>query len=180
MRRYLRSMWFDQTGFAWVPPSPNLRTLDQAILYPGVATIEGANVSVGRGTDMPFEVVGAPWIDGKALADWLTRRGIAGVRIEATSFTPREWVYPGQICNGVRITLTDRDRLDSPLLGLELMAALWRLHPDRFQIDRTLGLVGSRTSLDAVKAGGDPKEIASSWRPGLDDFLANRKRFLLY
>jgi uncharacterized protein YbbC (DUF1343 family) len=142
--------------------------------------VEGANVSVGRGTDMPFEVVGAPWIDGKALADWLNRRGIAGVRIEATSFTPREWVYPGQACNGVRIALSDRDRLDSPLLGLELMAALWRLHPDRFQIDRTLGLLGSRASLDAVKAGGDPKEIAASWQPGLDDFTARRRPYLLY
>ena len=180
MRRYLRPMWFDQTGFTWIPPSPNLRTLDQAILYPAVAMIEGANVSVGRGTDMPFEVVGAPWIDGKALADWLGRRGIAGVRIEATSFSPRQWVYPGQLCNGVRLTLTDRDRLDSPLLGLELMAALWRLHPDRFQIDRTLGLLGSRASLDAVKAGGDPKEIAASWQPGLDDFVARRRRHLLY
>ena len=180
MRRYLRSMWFDQTGFAWVAPSPNLRTLDQAILYPGVAMIEGANVSVGRGTDMPFEVVGAPWIDGKALADRLNRRAIAGVRIEATSFTPREWVYPGQVCNGVRITLTDRNRLDTPLLGLELMAALWNLHPDRFQIDRTLGLLGSRASLEAVKAGGDPKEIARSWQPGLDDFAARRSSHLLY
>jgi uncharacterized protein YbbC (DUF1343 family) len=129
---------------------------------------------------MPFEVVGAPWIDGKALADRLNRRAIAGVRIEATSFTPREWVYPGQVCSGIRITLTDRNRLDSPLLGLELMAALWSLYPDRFQIDRTLGLLGSRASLAAVKAGGDPKEIARSWQPGLDDFMARRSSQLLY
>jgi uncharacterized protein YbbC (DUF1343 family) len=180
MRSYLRPMWFDQTGFAWVAPSPNLRTLQQAILYPGVAMIEGANVSVGRGTDMPFEVVGAPWIDGKALADLLNKRGVSGVRIEPVSFTPREWVYPGQVCNGVRITLTDRDRLDSPLLGLELMAALWRLHGDRFQIDRTVGMLGSRASLDAVKAGGDPKDIAQSWQPGIDDFVQRRKKYLLY
>ena len=180
MRRYQRPMWFDQTGLVWVPPSPNLRTLDQAILYPGVAMIEGANVSVGRGTEMPFEVVGAPWIDGKALADWLHRRSIAGVRIEATSFTPQQWVYPGEVCRGVRITLTDRDRLDSPLLGLELMTALWRLYPDRFQIDRTLGLLGSRSALAAVKAGGDPKQIARSWQPDLDAFLTRRRHYLLY
>jgi len=142
--------------------------------------VEGANVSVGRGTDMPFEVVGAPWIDGKALADLLNRRGLAGVRIEPATFTPREWVYPGQICNGVRFSLTDRDRLDTPLLGLELMAALWRLHGDRFQIDRTLGLIGSRASLEAVKAGTDPKDIARSWQPGLDDFIQRRKKHLLY
>jgi uncharacterized protein YbbC (DUF1343 family) len=180
MRRYLRPMWFDQTGFTWVPPSPNLRNLTQAALYPGVAMVEGANVSVGRGTDMPFEVVGAPWVDGKALADQLNRRGLSGVRIEPVTFTPREWVYPGQVCNGVRFTLTDRDRLDTPLLGLELMAALWRLHRDRFQIDRTLGLIGSRASLDAVKSGSDPKDIARSWQPGIDDFVQKRKKYLLY
>ncbi len=180
MRRYLRPMWFDQTGFSWVPPSPNLRTLDQAILYPGVGMIEGANVSVGRGTDMPFEVVGAPWIDGKALADLLNTRGIAGVRIEATTFTPRQWVYPGQPCGGIRLTPTDRNRLDTPLLGLELMAALWRLYGGQFQIDRTLGLLGSRASLEAVKAGGDPREIARSWAPGLQAFMATRQKHLLY
>jgi uncharacterized protein YbbC (DUF1343 family) len=180
MRRYQRAMWFDQTGFAWVPPSPNLRNLQQAILYPGVAMIEGANVSVGRGTDWPFEVVGAPWIDGKALADLLNTRSIAGVRIEATTFTPREWVYPGQSCGGIRLSLTDRNRLDSPLLGLELMAALWKLYGSQFQIDRTLGLLGSRASLEAVKAGGDPRVIAASWAPGLDDYLQRRRKHLLY
>jgi uncharacterized protein YbbC (DUF1343 family) len=180
MRRYQRALWFDQTGFAWVPPSPNLRTLDQAILYPAVGMIEAANVSVGRGTDAPFELVGAPWIDGKALADALNTRAIPGVRIEATTFTPREWVYPGQACGGIRITLTDRNRLDSPLLGVELMAALWRLYGSQFQIDRTVSMLGSRASLEAVKAGGDPRDIARSWGPGLDDFLQLRRKHLLY
>jgi uncharacterized protein YbbC (DUF1343 family) len=180
MRGYRRPMWFDQTGFTWVPPSPNLRNLQQTTLYPGVGMIEAANVSVGRGTDMPFEVVGAPWIDGKALADHLNRRGLAGVRIEPVTFTPQQWVYPGQICNGVRFTLTDRDRLDTPLMGLELMAALWRLHGDRFQIDRTVGMLGSRASLDAVKAGGDPKDIAATWQSGIADFLQKRRKHLLY
>ena len=139
-------MWFDQTGFAWVPPSPNLRKLEQAVLYPGVGMVEAANVSVGRGTDTPFELMGAPWIDGKVLADHLNGRRIAGVRFEAATFTPREWVYPGQRCEGVRIVLTDRNRLDSPLLGVELMARtlapLRRPAPDRphAQHDRLAGL----------------------------------------
>lgn len=180
MRGWRRGLWFDETSVSWVPPSPNLRTLQQAVLYPGVAMVEGANVSVGRGTDTPFELVGAPWIDGLALAAALSGRGIAGVRIEATRFTPREWVYPGEACGGVRFTLTDRDRLDSPLLGLELMAALWRLHADRFQIDRTLGLLGSRASLQAIKAGGDPRDVAQAWQPALDAFVARRQRHLLY
>jgi uncharacterized protein YbbC (DUF1343 family) len=180
MRRYQRAMWFDQTGFAWVPPSPNLRKLEQAVLYPGVGMIEAANVSVGRGTDAPFELVGAPWIDGKALANHMNGRRIAGVRFEATSFTPREWVYPGQRCEGVRIVLTDRNRLDSPLLGVELMAALWRLYGDRFQIDRTVGMIGSRASLAAVKALADPRDVAQSWTPGVTEFLTKRQRHLLY
>ena len=180
MRRYDRAMWFDQTGFAWVPPSPNLRKLDQAVLYPGVGMIEGANVSVGRGTDQPFELMGAPWIDGKALADHMNGRKLAGVRFEAATFMPREWAFAGQKCEGVRITLTDRNRLDSPLLGVELMGALWRLHGDRFQIDRTLGMIGSRASLAAVKAQDDPRDIAQSWTPSLTEFRELRQRYLLY
>jgi uncharacterized protein YbbC (DUF1343 family) len=180
MRRYERSMWFDQTGFAWVAPSPNLRKLEQAVLYPGVGMAEAANVSVGRGTDSPFELVGAPWIDGKALADQLNARRIPGVRIEAATFTPREWVYPGQSCGGIRITLTDRNRFDSPLFGIELLSALYRLYGDRFQIDRTVSMIGSRASLDAVKAQTDPREIARSWTPNLDDFRTRREKYLLY
>ena len=150
---------------AWVPPSPNLRKLEQAVLYPGVGMIEAANVSVGRGTDQPFELMGAPWIDGKVLADHLNGRRIAGVRFEAATFTPREWVYPGQRCEGVRIVLTDRNRLDSPLLGVELLAALWRLYGDRLQIYRPPRMIGPRASLAAVKALADPRDIAQSWTP---------------
>ncbi len=180
MRYYGRAQWFDQTGFAWVPPSPNLRRLEQAVLYPGVAMVEGANVSVGRGTDAPFELVGAPWIDGKALARHLSARGIAGVQFEAATFKPREATFANQMCEGVRIHVTDRNRLDSPLLGIELVAALYRLHGDRFAIDRTLGLLGSRESLNAIKAQADPREIARSWSPSLDDFRLRRERHLLY
>jgi uncharacterized protein YbbC (DUF1343 family) len=180
MRRYGRTMWFDQTGFGWVAPSPNLRRLEQAILYPGVGMIEGANVSVGRGTETPFEVVGAPWIDGKALASQLTARNLAGVRFDATTFTPSESAYARQSCGGIRLTITDRNRLDTPLLGVELMAALYRLYGDQFQVNRTLGMIGSRTSLDAVKAQTDPREIARSWTPALDDFRARREQYLLY
>ena len=180
MRRYGRAMWFDQTGFGWVAPSPNLRRLEQAILYPGVGMIEGANVSVGRGTETPFEVVGAPWIDGKALAAQLSARGLAGVRFEATSFTPSESAYAGQTCGGIRLTITDRNLLDTPLLGVELMGALYRLYGDQFQVSRTLGMIGSRSSLDAVKARTDPREIARSWTPGLEDFRARREPHLLY
>ena len=180
LRRYERSQWFDQTGLAWVPPSPNLRKVEQAVLYPAVAMAEGANVSVGRGTDTPFEILGAPWIDGPALAGHLAGRAIAGVRIEPTIFTPRQWAFAGQPCQGVRFSLTDRDRLDTPVLGLELIAALQRLHPDRFAIDRTIGLLGSRQSLEAIKAGVDPKEIAATWGAGIEAYRLRRERYLMY
>jgi uncharacterized protein YbbC (DUF1343 family) len=137
-------------------------------------------VSVGRGTETPFEVVGAPWIDGKALAAQLSARGLAGVRFEATSFTPSESAYAGQTCGGIRLTITDRNLLDTPLLGVELMGALYRLYGDQFQVGRTLGMIGSRSSLDAVKARTDPREIARSWTPGLEDFRARREPHLLY
>ena len=180
MRHYDRASWFDQTGFAWVAPSPNLRRLEQVVLYPGVAMVEAANVSVGRGTDSPFELLGAPWIDGKALAQYLEGRAIAGVRFESVTFTPREWAFAGQACQGVRLLLTDRGRLDSALLGIELLAALQRLQGDRFAIDRTLGMIGSRESLAAIKALGDPREIAQTWQPALDGFRARRATSLLY
>ncbi|WP_170921161.1 exo-beta-N-acetylmuramidase NamZ domain-containing protein [Enhydrobacter aerosaccus] len=180
MRRYDRRAWFDQTGFSWVPPSPNLRRLDEAVLYPGVAMVEGANVSVGRGTESPFELLGAPWIDGKTLAAELTARAIPGVRFEATTFTPTESAFAGESCQGVRLHITDRNRLDTPLLGVELAAALHRLYGDRFAIDRILGLLGSRQSLDAIKANVDPREIASTWQPALDGFRLRRETYLIY
>ncbi|MFI5001781.1 MAG: serine hydrolase [Reyranellales bacterium] len=180
MRRYDRASWFDQTGAVWVPPSPNLRTLGETVLYPGVAMVEGANVSVGRGTNTPFELVGAPWIDGKALAGYLGGRAVAGVRFEAATFTPSDAAFAGQKCEGVRLIITDRDRLDSPLLGIELAAALRHLYGDRFEIDRTLGLVGSRETLEAIKAQTDPREIAGSWTPSLEEFRARRDKYLLY
>lgn len=180
MRYYDRASWFDQTGLAWTPPSPNLRRVEQAVLYPGVALLEGANVSVGRGTGTPFELVGAPWIDGKLLASYLTARAIPGVRFETATFTPRDAAFAGQQCQGIRLRVADRDRLDSPMLGIELIAALHRLYGGAFAIDRTLDLVGSRQTLDAIKAQADPRGIASSWQPSVDAFRAIRGRYLLY
>lgn len=180
LRRYERTQWFDQTGLAWIPPSPNLRRPDQATLYPGVAMVEGANVSVGRGTGTPFELLGAPWIDGRALADHLRARNLPGIAFEPATFTPTEAAFAGQPCQGVRLRPTARDLLDTPRLGLELIAALQRLYPDRFAIDRTIGLLGSRQSLDAIKAGNDPGEIATTWEPAIQAYRLRRERYLMY
>jgi uncharacterized protein YbbC (DUF1343 family) len=180
MKGYRRRMWYDDTGLPWVNPSPNLRSLTAATLYPGVALVEGANVSVGRGTDTPFELLGAPWIDGKALAAHLNRRRIAGVRFDATKFTPRERPYRDQECQGVRIALRDRLALDSPALGIEIISALWRMYPGRFSLDRTLSLVGSSAALEAIRQGRDPGEIAEAWREPLIRFRRMREQYLLY
>jgi len=180
MRGYHRDAWYDETGLAWVGPSPNLRTLTQATLYPGVAMVEGANVSVGRGTGSPFELLGAPWMDGSALADYLAGRAIRGVRFVATTFTPRAARYAGRTCRGVRIEVTDRDALDSPALGIEIASALHRLYPREFQLDKTLGMIGARRVVAAIGQGVDPRSIRPGWQTALDRFAVLRSRYLLY
>jgi uncharacterized protein YbbC (DUF1343 family) len=180
MRGYRRGAWFDETGLAWVNPSPNLRSLGATVLYPGVALIEGTNVSVGRGTPAPFEFVGAPWIDGPALAGYLERRGIGGVRFEPAAFTPSSDRYAGKRCHGIRIVLFDRTVLDAPRLGMELAVALHRLHPKEFAVRDMLALLGSRQTLAAIEAGEDPSVIGQRWQDGLEAFTATRAKYLLY
>jgi uncharacterized protein YbbC (DUF1343 family) len=179
-RSYRHDAWFDETGLAWVNPSPNLPSPDAAIVYPGVALIEQTNVSVGRGTATPFMLVGAPWIDGKALAAHLKRRAIPGVAFEPASFTPAADKHAGKLCNGVRIKLTDRSALDAPLMGIELAAALHRLHPETFAIRDMLALLGSRQALAALEVGEDPAAISARWRDGVRAFTQLRAKYLLY
>lgn len=180
MRGWQRTDWFDETGLEWVNPSPNLRTLTEAVLYPGVAMVEGANVSVGRGTDTPFDVLGAPWIDAKKLAAYLNARGIQGARFVPVDFTPRGDRFAGQVCHGVSILLLDRQALDAPELGVEIAAGLYQLFPKDFQIEKTLPLVGARWVLEAIKAGQDPHLIALHWQDALERFRKLRAKYLLY
>lgn len=180
MEGYDRTSWFDQTGMTWINPSPNLRSLTEATLYPGVALAEGANVSVGRGTPTPFEILGAPWIDGKSLARSLNERHIPGVRFSPVAFEPLSDIYKKRLCQGVRVTLTDRHLLDSPTMGIEILSALYQLHPKTFTIDDTLGLIGDRSVLAAIKEGRDPRSIALSWQGPLASFVRLRSGFLLY
>lgn len=180
MNGYDRADWYDETGLRWVNPSPNLRSLTQATLYPGVALVEGANVSVGRGTDRPFELLGAPWIKAERLADYLNGRRMGGVRFEPVTFTPCSNIYKGARCGGVRIHLVDRLALDSTALGIEIVSALYRLYPKDFQVDRTLALIGARATFQAVKEGQDPAAIVLNWQDPLREFLALRSKYLLY
>jgi len=180
MRGYHRTAWYDETGLRWVSPSPNLRSLREATLYPAVALMEGANVSVGRGTATPFELLGAPWIDGQALAAYLNQRNISGVRFEPTDFISEQDPFKHRRCHGVRIVLVDRDRLDAPALGVELASALYRLYPQVFEIDSTLDLIGARWVIRAIKSGEDPRAIVQRWTVPMQSFLKLRAHYLLY
>jgi len=180
MRGYKRTDWYDETRLPWVGPSPNLRTLTEATLYPGVAMIEGTNVSVGRGTATPFEVFGAPWMSGEEIASYLNSRNIQGVRFMRADFTPHSSCFRNQLCRGVRIVLLDRQILDSPALGVEIVSALHRLYPKRFQVDKTLGIIGSRDVLQAIKECQDPTSIAQKWQGPLEQFCKLRSKYLLY
>ncbi len=180
MRGYQRTDWYDETGLLWVNPSPNLRTLNQTILYPGVAMVEGANVSVGRGTDTPFELLGAPWINARELADYLNGRKIQGVRFMPVEFLPKANRFENELCHGVQIVLIDRQALDSPALGVEIASALYRLYPNDFHLDKTLPLIGSWEVLQAIKDGQDPSSIVQNWQPSLEIFIKIRSKYLLY
>jgi uncharacterized protein YbbC (DUF1343 family)/CubicO group peptidase (beta-lactamase class C family) len=180
MEGWQRGDWFDATAVAWVNPSPNLRSVTEAALYPGVALIEGTNVSVGRGTDTPFELVGAPWIKSRELAAYLTARGIAGVRFVPVSFTPAGSAYEGKLCQGVNLLLTDRNLLDAPELGIELATALKKLYPVDYKMERTSELLVNQAAYDALAAGRDPRRIAQDWQEDLENFEALRKKYLMY
>ena len=180
MRGYKRDHWYDETGLPWVNPSPNIRSLTQAILYPGVALAEGANLSVGRGTDMPFEVFGAPWINAKKLTSYLNKRRIQGVSFKPVRFTPASSNYKNQLCNGVKIILNNRKTLDSAAMGLEIVYALYRLFPEKFLIDKTLSLIGDRRVLQSLKDGKDKRFIALQCQASLDQFRKLRSKYLLY
>ncbi len=180
MEGWQRGDWFDSTGLAWVNPSPNLRSVTEAGLYPGVGLIEGTNVSVGRGTDTPFELLGAPWMKSRELAAYLNGRGIAGVRFVPVTFTPSTSNYAGQKCEGVNLVLTDRNALDGPELGIELAAALKKLYPADFKLERMTELLVNQAAYDGLVAGKDPQRIAQDWQEELEKFEQLRKKYLLY
>ena len=180
MEGWQRGDWYDSTGLAWINPSPNLRSLTEATLYPGVALVEGTNVSVGRGTDTPFEVLGAPWINARELAQYLNARDILGVRFVPVSFTPNASNYAGEKCLGVNIILTDRNALDAPELGVEVAVTLRKLYPEQFHLERMTDLLLNQAVYDAISKGEDPRRIAQDWQDSLDKFQQLRQKYLIY
>jgi uncharacterized protein YbbC (DUF1343 family)/CubicO group peptidase (beta-lactamase class C family) len=181
MQGWDRGDWFDSTNLSWINPSPNMRSLNAATLYPGLCLMEfPKNFSVGRGTDAPFEQVGADFIGGRELAAYLNTRQIPGVRIYPTSFTPTESIFKGKRIEGVRFQIVNRDALDATRVGLELAVAIQKLYPGK--IDFTLGkrLIGSNDVIARIQAGEDPRTIQQSYEDALDAFAQIRSRYLLY
>ncbi len=181
MKGWQRGDWFDSTGLTWVNPSPNLRSQRAAELYTGLGLIETSNISVGRGTDIPFELLGAPWIDARTFARTLNARLLPGVRFVPVSFTPAApYPYAGQLCHGVSLLVMDRNALDGPELGLEIASALWKLYPNNYKLDQIDHLLVNKSVLDALRSGEDPQRIAGDWRVALDAFMQRRAVYLEY
>lgn len=181
MRNWERGDWFDSTSFPWIDLSPNMRTLNAATLYSGVAMLEySKNYSVGRGTEAPFEQVGADWIRGSELAFYLNRRMIPGVRAYPVRFTPTDSYFKGTQIEGVRFVITDRDVLDSVRLGLELASALEKLYPGKIALDVNQRLIGNMATIQALKAQEDPRTIIQNQETSLRSFLERREKYLLY
>jgi uncharacterized protein YbbC (DUF1343 family)/CubicO group peptidase (beta-lactamase class C family) len=180
MDGWMRGDWYDATGLPWINPSPNMRSLNEATLYPGVGLVEGTDVSVGRGTDTPFELLGAPWIKGTELAQYLNARNVSGVRFVPVTFTPSTSNYSGQKCEGVNIFVVERNALDTGELGIELASALHKLYPEQYHMERMIELLCNQSVYDAIAAGQDPRRIAEDWREPLDKFLQLRQKYLIY
>lgn len=181
MTGWQRGLWFDQTGETWVDPSPNMQSLNAALLYPGVALLESAkNYSVGRGTGAAFEQIGATWIRGVDLAGFLNARNIPGVHVYPTRFKPVTSNFAGTVVEGVRFVITDRDVLDSVRLGTEIAYAVQQLYPSKMDFEVNKRLIGSRSVVDAFKAGVEPRTVRAGFEKGLRDFEQRRKAYLLY
>jgi uncharacterized protein YbbC (DUF1343 family) len=179
VENWQRDSWFDQTGLPWTNPSPNMRNLTEAILYPGIGLLESA-LSVGRGTDTPFEVVGAPYADDVKLAEPLNAAGLPGVRFVPIQFTPTDSVHQGQLCKGVYIILTDRDRCSAVDVGLLIAETMYRLYPKSFEPDKMSPLLSHPPTLEAIKADKPLKEIRALWQKDLDEFQQRRAKYLIY
>ena len=182
MEGWTRAMWFDETGLPWVIPSPNMPTLDTATVYPGLVAVEGTNLSEGRGTARPFELIGAPWIDGNALAAELNALALPGVRFREAWFTPSFSKFQGELCGGCQVHVTDRSAFRSVATVLHIIKTVRDMFPDKFAFhaeyfDRVMGTASIRK---AIEAGADVSMILANIQPGLDAFAALRKAYLLY
>jgi uncharacterized protein YbbC (DUF1343 family) len=180
MKNWHRNYFFESTGIRWIPPSPNLRTTKGCILYPGIEILQNAGVSVGRGTQTPFEEFGAPWLDGDEVAAALNARNLPGVRFAGHPFIPIAGLYSGQRCGGVAARITDRAAVRSMRVGLEIAAILQKLYPKEFDPEKLLLLVGNFDTIQQLQSGTSPEKIVSSWSDSLTAFEQARRKYFLY
>ena len=180
MENWLRSQYFDETAQVWINPSPNMRSLTEATLYPGIGLLETTNVSVGRGTDTPFEVVGAPWIDAPKLASYLNGKNLSGVRFVPVKFKPNASVFKDENCRGINIVIVDREKFKSVRTGIEIAAALRKLFPTDWKIESYNRLLVNDEIFEQIKRGDEPEKVENSWQKNLDEFNKRRAQFLLY
>ncbi len=180
MKNWQRRFYFSDTGLPWVNPSPNLRSPEEEILYPGLEILQAGGVSVGRGTTHPFESLGAPWIRAEEFAAYLNRRAIPGVRFEPQKFTPDSGLYKNELCEGVRVVLTDRNALQPLHMGIEIALSLGKLYPGKFDAAKMIELVGNAATIQQILNGEDPAAIVASWIKDLDAFRNTRAKYLLY
>ena len=180
VQNWHRASWFDETGLPWVNPSPNLRSLDAGILYPGLEILQAGGVSVGRGTDRAFELLGAPWIRSKEFVSELNRLPIPGVRFDPEDFTPDSGIYKGEQCAGVRVVLTNRNSLEPMRMGVEIASVLKNLYPDKFDPSKMIELVGNTETIRQLQEGKAPEAIVASWDKNLGEFRKIRAKYLLY
>lgn len=181
MKGWQRGDWYDSTSLPWIDPSPNLRNLKEATMYPGIGLIESSNISVGRGTDTPFDWIGAPWINATQLASALNHRMIPGIRFVPVQFTPRApYPYAGRLCHGVGFVITNRNELDSPEVGIEIASMLNDLYPQQYHLKEIERLLDNQATLTMLENHVDPDTIAYSWRKSLQAFMKARKAYLIY
>ena len=173
-------MFFDETGLPWIDPSPNMRNLKQAILYPAIGALEFSDLSVGRGTDAPFEILGAPWIEPTEFADALNRSGMPGLSFVPRWFTPVASRFCGERCGGVYIMLDHRGEFRADITALTIAQTLRRLHRQLYDIDKVAGLLGSTHAVAALKRGESPQRIVDGWRPDIAAFRDSVQSLLMY
>lgn len=180
MKNWRRNYLFESTGIRWVPPSPNLRTMKGAVTYPGLEILQNAGVSVGRGTETPFEQFGAPWMDGEKVAAALNGAGLPGLKFAAQSFIPVSGLYMGRRCGGVSIRIGDRGAVRAMRLGIEIAALLERMYPKDFDVEKTITLLGNAETVQKLRGGVSASEIVGSWQPSLTEFEQTRRKYFLY
>ncbi|HLZ92578.1 MAG TPA: DUF1343 domain-containing protein [Candidatus Acidoferrum sp.] len=180
MKNWYRNYFFESTGVRWIPPSPALLTLKGSVLYPGIEILQNAGVSVGRGTETPFEEFGAPWISGEAVANALNERHLAGLRFVNQPFIPVIGLYSGQRCGGVAVRVTDRQAVRVMRMGIEIATSLKKLYPDKFDPEKLMSLVANAETIRELQDGTPPEKVVESWNADLSAFEQVRKKYFLY